>query len=322
MCTAASFKTKDSYFGRNFDYEISYDERVTVTPNNYELKFKNEDNLKTHHAILGITAGIDEYPLYYDAVNEKGLAMAGLNFDGYAKYSHELESDQINLAEFEFIPYILGKCNNVKEARKIVENLNMLDTPFSDNLPVSPLHWMIADKDSSIVVEYTDKGLNIFNNPVGILTNNPTFDIQLFNLNNYMRVSNENPKDTFTKTYQLTDYSRGMGGLGLPGDYSSMSRFVKAVFVSQNSIAEESEISSVNQFFHILGSVEQPKGATLVSSNPDEYEYTIYSSCMNLDKGILYYRTYDNLAINSVELNSFDLSGKDLINIDFKKEVI
>ncbi|WP_432644838.1 choloylglycine hydrolase [Methanobrevibacter sp.] len=316
MCTAARFESKDHYFGRNFDYEISYNERVTLTPRNYKLDFKNEDSLDNHHAILGITAGIDSYPLYYDAFNEKGLAMAGLNFDGYAEYSEKTESSKTNLAEFEFIPFILGKCDNVDQAYDIIKNLNMLNTSFNETLPVSPLHWMVADKNRSIVVEYTKDGLTIFDNPVDILTNNPTFDMQLFNLNNYIHVSNKNATNHFTKDYPLLDYSRGMGGLGLPGDYSSMSRFVKAVFVSQNSIANDDEVSSVNQFFHILNSVEQPKGATLVSS--DNYEYTIYSSCMNLDKGILYYRTYDNLAINGIDFDSYDLDEDKLINIELK----
>lgn len=307
---------KTIIFGRNFDYEISYNERVTLTPRNYKLDFKNEDSLDNHHAILGITAGIDSYPLYYDAFNEKGLAMAGLNFDGYAEYSEKTESSKTNLAEFEFIPFILGKCDNVDQAYDIIKNLNMLNTSFNETLPVSPLHWMVADKNRSIVVEYTKDGLTIFDNPVDILTNNPTFDMQLFNLNNYIHVSNKNATNHFTKDYPLLDYSRGMGGLGLPGDYSSMSRFVKAVFVSQNSIANDDEVSSVNQFFHILNSVEQPKGATLVSS--DNYEYTIYSSCMNLDKGILYYRTYDNLAINGIDFDSYDLDEDKLINIELK----
>ena len=263
---------------------------------------------------------MDSYPLYFDAFNEKGLGMGGLQFDGYAKYSHDIESDKLNLAEFEFVPYILGTCETVDEAYDVIKDLNLTDTPFSGNLPVSPLHWMISDKERSIVVESTEKGLDIYDNPVDVLTNDPTFDIQLFNLNNYLKVSNKNPTNTFTKDYPLKDYSRGMGGIGLPGDYSSMSRFVKEVFVSQNSVVDDdSEVSSVNQFFHLLSAAAQPNGSTLVHENPNKYEHTIYTSCMNLKEGVFYYRTYDNLNINHVDFDSYDLDGKELSFVELKK---
>lgn len=321
MCTAALFKGKDYYFGRNFDYEISYNEKVAICPKNYVFNLRDENTLKNHNPIIGIAAGVEEYPLFYDAVNDKGLAMGGLNFDGYAKYSESIDKDCINLAEFELIPYILGKCDNLAEAKKVISKLNIVDTPFNSNFPVSPLHWMIADKTGSIVLESTDDGLHVYDNPLNILTNNPPFNDQLFNLNNFMSISNAQPKNNLCKDYDLVTYSRGMGGLGLPGDYSSASRFVKAVFVSQNSTPMTDEISSVNHFFHILSSVEQPMGSTLVNTNPDLYEHTIYSSCMNLNKGILYYRTYDNLSINSVILGNEDLESSELIFYPFAKEV-
>lgn len=320
MCTGLRLTTKDTYFGRNLDYELSYGARVIITPRNYELKMKNTDDLKSHYAIMGMGAGVDSYPLYFDAFNEKGLGMGGLQFDGYAKYNHEIESDKLNLAEFEFVPYILGTCKTVDEAYDVVKDLNLTDTPFSGNLPVSPLHWMIADNEKSIVVESTEKGLDIYENPVDVLTNDPTFDIQLFNLNNYLKVSNKNPTNTFTKDYPLKDYSRGMGGIGLPGDYSSMSRFVKEVFVSQNSVVDDdSEVSSVNQFFHLLSAAAQPNGSTLVHENPNKYEHTIYTSCMNMDKGVFYYQTYDNLNINHVNFDSYDLEGSELSFVELKK---
>ena len=89
MCTGINYNTKKHYFGRNFDYELSYHERVCITPRNYEFKFRMAKEIKSHYAIIGIAAGIDEYPLYYDACNEKGLAIAGLNFEGNAVYSDE-----------------------------------------------------------------------------------------------------------------------------------------------------------------------------------------------------------------------------------------
>ena len=215
MCTASNYITDNHYFGRNFDYEISYNERVTVTPRNYELKFRKIDDIKTHYAMIGMAAGIDEYPLYYDACNEKGLAIAGLNFAGNAVY-REFEEDMINITPFELIPYLLGTCSSVSEAREALGKINLVNINFADELPLSPLHWMISDEVEAIVVEPLADGLKVYDNPVGVLTNNPPFDKQLFYLNNYRGLSNKNPENRFG--VDLEEYSRGMGAIGLPGD--------------------------------------------------------------------------------------------------------
>ena len=310
MCTASNYITDNHYFGRNFDYEISYNERVTVTPRNYELKFRKIDDIKTHYAMIGMAAGIDEYPLYYDACNEKGLAIAGLNFAGNAVY-REFEEDMINITPFELIPYLLGTCSSVSEAREALGKINLVNINFADELPLSPLHWMISDEVEAIVVEPLAEGLKVYDNPVGVLTNNPPFDKQLFYLNNYRGLSNKNPENTFG--VDLEEYSRGMGAIGLPGDLSSASRFAKVAFTRANSYSDNDEASSVGQFFHILGSVEQQNGCTFID-DPDLYEYTIYTSCYNTNRTILYYRTYHNSQITAVDLNRENLDSSDLIN--------
>jgi choloylglycine hydrolase len=310
MCTASNYITDNHYFGRNFDYEISYNERVTVTPRNYELKFRKIDDIKTHYAMIGMAAGIDEYPLYYDACNEKGLAIAGLNFEGNAVY-REFEEDMVNIAPFELIPYLLGTCSSVSEAREALDKINLVNINFADELPLSPLHWMISDEVEAIVVEPLADGLKVYDNPVGVLTNNPPFDKQLFYLNNYRGLSNKNPENTFG--VDLEEYSRGMGAIGLPGDLSYASRFAKVAFTRANSYSDNDEASSVGQFFHILGSVEQQNGCTFID-DPDLYEYTIYTSCYNTNRAILYYRTYHNSQITAVDLNRENLDSSDLIN--------
>jgi choloylglycine hydrolase len=311
MCTASNYITDNHYFGRNFDYEISYNERVTITPRNYEFEFRKIESIKSHYAIIGIAAGIDGYPLYYDACNEKGVAIAGLNFAGNAVY-REIEDDMVNVTPFEFIPYLLSQSESIDDVKELLLNLNLVNINYSENLPLSPLHWMISDENSSIIVEPLEDGLKVYDNPVGVLTNNPTFDMQLFNLNNYRNLSVKTPENTFSKDLELDTYSRGMGAIGLPGDLSSASRFVKVAFTKENSFSGESEGESVSQFFHILASVEQQKGLTFID-DPDLYEYTIYSSCYNTNKSILYYKTYDNHQITAVDLNKENLDGDSLI---------
>ena len=137
MCTAATYKTKDFYFGRTLDYEISYGDQVVITPRNYVFDLRSGGQLKSHYAMIGMACVMQDYPLYYDAVNEKGLGIAGLNFVGNAHYNKPV-ADKDNITQFELIPWILGKCATVKEARALLENLNLTDIPFMEKR-ASPL---------------------------------------------------------------------------------------------------------------------------------------------------------------------------------------
>lgn len=310
MCTAVTYKTKDFYFGRTLDYEFSYNEEITITPRTYEFKFRNKDSINNHYAIIGMAYIAENYPLYYDAINEKGLGMAGLNFVGNAYYN-EPEDGKDNIAQFEFIPWILSQCATVKEAKVLIEKINILNVSFNDQLPLAQLHWIIADAESSITVEAVEEGIKVYDNPVGVLTNNPTFDKQLFALNNYINLSNKSPRNIFATDLKLQQYSRGMGAIGLPGDLSSQSRFVRATFVKMNSVSTDEENESVSQFFHILNSVDQQRGCCQLDDG--KYEITIYTSCCNATKGVYYYTTYNNHQITAVNMHKEDLNVDQLI---------
>lgn len=310
MCTAATYKTKDFYFGRTLDYEFSYGDEVTVTPRAYPFSFRHMGRMESHYAIIGMAHVADNYPLYYDAMNEKGLCMAGLNFVGNAGYA-EVLPDRENVAQFEFIPRILCSCASVAEARETLEKMNLVGTPFSELLPTAQLHWLIADEHEAITVECMDGVIRVFDNPVGVLTNNPPFDRQMFALNNYMGLSPRQPKNSFSDKLSLKTYSRGMGALGLPGDLSSMSRFARVAFTKMNSRSGDGEGESISQFFHILGSVEQQRGCCEVDDG--KYEITLYTSCANASRGIYYYTTYDNHQITAVDMHRENLDGEKLI---------
>lgn len=309
MCTAATYRTKDHYFGRTLDYEVSYGEEVVVTPRNFPFHFRHMGGLSSHYAIIGMATVAGDYPLYYDATNEKGLSMAGLNFPGNADYKPLAEGED-NVATFELIPWLLGQCATVEEAKAYLARMNLANTPFSPQFPVSPLHWIIADRDCAITVESVREGIRIYDNPVGILTNNPPFDYQMTNLTNFMSLSTEPPENHFSDQLDLTPYSRGMGMLGMPGDLSSASRFVRVAFTKLHSVSGTSESESISQFFHILGSVAQQRGC--VHMGEGKYEITIYTSCCNTDRGIYYYTTYENSQITGVDLHREDLNGQQL----------
>lgn len=317
MCTAATYTTKDFYFGRTLDYDFSYGDEVVVMPRKFPFSFRQMGILENHYAMIGAACVMEGVPLYYDAVNEKGLGMAGLNFVGNAVY-REMESGKDNVAQFEFIPWILGQCGSVREARALLARINLTNQPFSEGLPVAQLHWIIADRQESIVVEAVEKGICVYDNPVGVLTNNPPFPEQLFQLNNYMQLSPKDPRNTFSEKLPLEVYSRGLGALGLPGDLSSQSRFVRAAFVRMNSLSGETERESVGQFFHILGAVEQQRGCCEVGE--DRYEITLYTSCCNTDRGIYYYTTYGNRQITGVDMHRENLEGREIFRYKMETE--
>ena len=291
MCTAISFKTKDHYFGRNLDLEYSFSETVTITPRNYPLKFRHQKDLQSHYAMIGTAYIPDNYPLYYEATNEMGLSMAGLNFPGQADYK-EFDNTKDNIAPFEFISWILGQCASVHEAMPLLQRINLLHEDYSDALKLTPLHWLISDQYISLTLEPISQGFIIQPNSTGVLTNNPPFEVPQFS----------NLKES----------------RGLPGDWTSSSRFIRASFVKNNSICGESEEESISQFFHILSSVEHQRGAVDVGDNL--YEITIYSSCCNTNKGIYYYKTYENSQITAVNMHHEDLNSSKLYSYPLRNK--
>ncbi len=305
MCTALSLRAKKHYFGRNLDLDCSYGEEVCILPRRAPLRFRKTGERATHYALIGMATVVGGEPLFYDGANEYGLSMAGLNFPNNAYYP-PLQEGKDNVTPFEFIPWILGQCKTVKEARVLLARINLVGIPFSEKLPLSPLHWIIADKKESIVVESMQDGLHIHDNPVGVLTNNPPFDEHLQNLKKYRDLRTDNGETVVP----ASAYCQGLGAVGLPGDYSSPSRFVRAAFHLTNSVCKTEEKGAVEQFFHLLASVEMVEGSCLTPSG--RYDITTYSSCVNTDEGIYYYTTYGNRRIRCVAMRRVDLEGDTL----------
>lgn len=308
MCTAISFGTHRHFFGRNLDLEGSFGEKVVVTPRGYAFPYRMEAPAKGS-ALIGMAIVQQNVPLYYDAVNEFGLGMAGLNFPGSAAYLPPAEGKR-NVTPFEIIPYVLGRCKTVKEARELLGGVNLVNIPFSAQFPLTPLHFMISDRTESLVVEPMADGLRLHDDPVHVLTNNPPFEMQMMRLNDYLNLSPNEPDNRFSKALPLTRYSRGMGAMGLPGDWSSASRFVRAAFVRANLRAGKTPEEERNGFFHILGSVTVPDGCMCLREGV--FEKTIYTSCCDTDEMVYYVTTYENRTPAAYPLRGYDLDGEAL----------
>ncbi len=320
MCTAISVNDNGHYFGRTLDMECSYGENVVITPRSYQFNFLYEGSLESHYAIIGMAHVSDSFPLYYDAINECGLCAAGLNFTGNAVY-HMCCKGKHNIASFELIPWILGRCDSIAHAIELLKNANITPDSFNDKLSSTSLHWIFSDKSGSITIESTKDGLKIYENPIGVLTNNPDFQFHISNISQYVNLSPTTPQNKLAPTFQLKQFSRGFGAIGLPGDFSSTSRFVRATFLKNHTQGYKNQVSRV---FKILDLVSVPYGCVI--DNASSPHYTIYSSCIDTDNLIYYYDTFNCRRINGISLKSFNLDTQLLISFsladkeDIKKQ--
>lgn len=308
MCTTVAMTMDRFFFGRNMDLEGSFGERVVITPRNYPFRFRRTEPSFSHYAMMGMAAVVDGYPLYADAVNEKGLCAAGLNFPYNAYYPKWGNGVKTEISPFELIPWVLGKCASVSEARELLVQTALVDEPFSAELPLTPLHWHIADQVGAIVVEPMGDGVRIYDDPVGVLTNNPPFPFQEERLKGYADLNN---RSSVMPLAEPSFFSLGLGGLGLPGDYSSASRFVRAAYLKQY-LRAEGECEGVAAAFSLLGAVAPPPGCVL--DEEERAHYTVYSCCIDAQKGKYYLKRADRLEVFSVSFDKNDLNGERLVS--------
>ena len=314
MCTALSFC---NIFGRNLDLDQSYGEEVCVAGRRFPFSFRQVKSATPHYAMVGMATVQKGMPLYYDGVNEHGVAMAGLHFPGNALF-HPLHQEKDNIAPFELIPWVLSRCQNLKEVKALLLGCNIADIGFSEALPPTPLHWMISTPEGDLVVESTSKGVEIFENTVGVLTNNPPFGQQLIGLNRHKYLHNQSPSPKIDLPSPQNFHSLGLGALGLPGDFSSMSRFARGHFLrefgDQNLLGKE----RIEQFFHLLKGVSVPKGCLKTPEGKDHY--TRYSAAMDLLESVYYYTTYFHSHITAISLKTLPLDAEDLTVFPLKTE--
>lgn len=315
MCTALTWNNGDFYFGRNMDIEYNFDEEIIYVPRNFSLSYKCKENEDSHYAMYGVGCIRDQYPLFAEAVNEHGLCIAGLNFPTYAKYATTNCSHSHNITPYELIPWLLGNCTNVLEVHRLLKHLNIIGIPFLETLPLAPLHWIITDSHNCIVVEPTKNGLQVFQNPVGILTNSPGFDFHLTNLENYISLNSAQPENSFNYKLDLKPLGQGLGAFGLPGDNSPTSRFVRAAFAKSHSICTDDEASNLTQFFHILDSVAMIKGNVITPEG--HCDITIYTTCINVNQHLFYFKTYDNNQINCIDMTLINPNNINLSKFPF-----
>ncbi|MBQ6409806.1 choloylglycine hydrolase [Candidatus Saccharibacteria bacterium] len=316
MCTGVRFSDNDGnmYFGRNLDWTEGYGEKVVLTPKNYHYQsaFLGEQTPK-NGAIIGMAIVVENTPLYFDCANEAGLAIAGLNFPGYAHYENDAVDDKTNVAAYEFPLWVAMNFASVDEVEEALKNAAIVAKPINEQFPVSELHFIIGDKDRSIVVEYTEKGMEIFHNDVDILTNQPGYAWHQENLRNYMNLEPKRPEEVKWGKQKLVPFGSGSMMRGIPGDYYSPSRFVRVAYLNTHYPTKDSEDENVMRLFHTLTGVAMIDGAAAMDG--ENYEKTIYTGGYSTASKTYYYNTYDNPSVMHVSMGDYDLDTADLIEV-------
>ena len=289
MCTAV-YLNDSGLFGRTLDYENGFGEEVIVTPRNYMTM----GEAKNRYAMIGAAVAREKNVFYFDGMNEWGLCGGALNFPGYAVY-HGATDKKTAIPSGILLSFVLGFCKSVGEVRELFRNVGIVGEEIF-GLPPTPLHWIFADKREAITIESTDRGLEIIDNPYGVLTNSPNFSYHTTRLGDYMALHSGVPENRGEKERRV--YSRGMGAIGLPGDFSSVSRFVRGVFVKENSLPDSGKRGSVNRMRHILSSVSIPLGC--VRTSKGEAVSTRYTSIMDSEKLTYYFYSYEDPCLREI----------------------
>lgn len=310
MCTAVSVSAADRhYFARTLDLEYHYNESVTLAPRRYPLSFTDGTTCTDHPAILGMAYVTEGYPLYYDAMNEHGLCMAGLAFSGFCTYApQDIPHTAHRLAPWELIPYVLANCRTADDAKAALSHTVLEDIPHSDSLQNQPMHWMIADKTASIVLETDADGrICIHDNPAGVLTNAPSFPQHLSHLAGYEHLT-PHPRTDLPSDSIYSASPRGTGACGLPGDWSSPSRFVRAAFLRRHAV-----ITGPISAFSLLDSLKVPRGVSYAANR--QPIVTVYSAVMEPHRFGYSYQTENNPTPRTVTPTALEIRGSLCISV-------
>ena len=313
MCTALTLETKEGHhlFGRNMDIEYKFGQRVILVPRNFKYEDKVSGQTKnTKYAVIGMGALNGNHPLFADVLNEKGLACAGLELHE-AYWKKETIEGMNNIPPYDLMLWITSNFETLEELRPQLDKLNIVGKIYDEKTPLPILHWIVTDKSGkSLVIEQTEEGLKIFDNPVGVITNSPSFDWHLTNLTQYAGLHVNRHEVSKWSDLELAKFGNGNSSFVLPGDPSSQSRFLKTAFLKSNVTLDDYENCGIIEFFNLLNNVSMTNGTVVDPTGRNKI--TEYISCMNQEKGIYYYRTYRNSQINAIDMNKEDLNATEL----------
>lgn len=309
MCTAIRFANASGnlFFGRNLDWVESFGEGILATPRSfsYEYAFGAEHREKPL-AVLGVGAIMGGRPMYFDCANERGLAVAGLNFPGYAAFPHQPSQGKCNVATYEFPLWVARNFDSADSVETALRNVELVSRTVPGQAE-SLLHWTVSDASRCIVVESTADGIHVYENRIGVLANQPEFPWHVENLRNYMCATSSMPQPATWGAQELTAWGAGVGMHGIPGDVSSPSRFVRAAYTNANYPVQDSEEDNVARLFHTLANVQMVEGCAKVADG--RFEKTLFTSGFSAGSNTYYASTYGNPQVRAFPMEGFDMDG-------------
>ncbi len=329
-CTGLQITTKDKAVinGRTVEFGVFLDTSIVVVPRGYKFTGTTTlgDGKKWTSKYASIGMILVDNKVIVDGMNEKGLVAASFYFPGYAKYSVTTKENQkISMSSSDITQWILSMFETVDEVKKAIENNEVAISPvLTPGFPpqIQPFHFIVYDRTGkSIVFEPIDGKLKVYDNPIGVITNSPTFDWHMTNLRNYITLLAHTPEDVKVFGMTIKPLGQGAGMLGLPGDFTPPSRFVRATAFAASSIPAETADKGVLQVFHILNSFDIPVGAARTIEEGKVFsDYTMLTLVRDTKNLRFYYKTYDDQTIKMVDMKKFDLDGKKILRLNTKTE--
>ncbi len=328
-CTGIRLIAEDGtvVYARTLEFNVDLDSDVIMVPRGYARSGttpEGENGLRWTSKYASIGANGVGLPFLFDGLNEKGLAAGTFYFPttaGYMAYSAAEASKTI--APWEVGSWILENFATVKEVKQNIGSIVVAPVVFKNWGFVPPAHYVVHDASGkSIVIEYVEGKLHVYDNVIGVFTNSPAFDWQMTNLRNYLNFSLVNAPPVEVGGVKLTGFGQGTGMLGMPGDFTPPSRFVRAVAYSTSVLPSRTGGEAVLQAFHILNNFDIPEGSSR-EEHKDAHgnviaDHTIWTSASDLKAKRFYFRTYDNSQIRSVDLMKMPLDTKNITSISMK----
>lgn len=304
MCTAMTLQSQSNelFFGRTMDFSHDIIPQLYIVPNSYAWYSNlNNNQIRNSYRFIGLGQELEGTLGFFDGVNEKGFAAAVLYFAGYAQYDTKAHIGTEPIASIDFLHYILGRCSSVRELPSLLKDITIVGTPDPVTKTIAPLHWIAADRSGACaVIEPTSMGLELINNPIGVMSNSPDFHWHMINLRNYIEASPRQTEEVFWNNVGLTPFGQAGGTIPLPGGFTSPERFVRTAYLKTQLPKPKDSGEAIAACFHIMESVSIPKGAVITSRNT--YDYTKYTAFINVNTCEYFYKTYEDINVKTAGL--------------------
>ena len=332
-CTGLTLKTTgdNSYIsGRTLEFGkglLTFE--ILAVPNNFSYSgtlMDNQKGLKWTTKYKHVGFGLTNYNIIVDGINEQGLSSGMFYFPGFAKFQNLNKTNKNkSLSAHELVSWILGNCATVEEVKQKLPTINVIGTELKELDCIPPLHFNVNDKNGhSIVIEYTKGKLTVYDNPIGVLTNSPSFDWHLTNLRNFVGLKPTSETQIDIDGLKLSPFGNGSGAFGLPGDFTPPSRFIRASFFKLSSSPSKTASQAVKKIFHILNQFDIPDGANIYATNDQKHtEITLWTSISDLKNLKYYFHTYNNRRVRMLNLKNIIFNKNKILRLNYgKKEEI